>query len=586
MASWLMACRLDDGVHLEYHWVERAVFSRLGSDWNGCFPLCSCFEVRARVRIPARFPCVPCFLGAGTQSISAANADMWWRGGFVQTLLVCMLLGWSGVEAKVVTGQFRLDGERTEKYLAKFSFGIGRGLIRGRFWVESNYNDPRELSFYYFCDDEWPKVEAALTCRDKVAYARASDALVFEEHEHLEGENTLGRPPNPKQVFRTERNMSMAVRTHYWYFLVADCTLEEYYHEVPLIHYNFEIFNEPGDQHLPADEIGMATLHTLAIVVLASACILFVKLSFDRMRETAVIHVAVLMLGGAMVLSLCSSLFELWHLRAYASDGIGSALCDTLSALCESLCDFIVSFLLLSLACGWTLSSSLPMDMSSFGFAKKRGTNVDLITSYLRNPKTLVTQYSVPLAVLVSLFTFHVVLVVWGRRYGEEFDTFHDFEHLPGKVLMFVRLFLGVFFWFAASATLTAQGNVGEMASFLFVFRILGSVWFFAMPVFVALAPLWAHYLRHWFITGGTLCLQTVALAVFNFLFVGSKSSLYYRRSTAGNQGITLANVQDTSTRRSDGGHAPFQDTSSSSKIQSGIQNVVKTFKKTRLHAD
>ena len=147
-----------------------------------------------------------------------------------------------------------------------------------------------------------------------------------------------------------------------------------------------------------------------------------------------------------------------------------------------------------------------------------------------------------------------------------------------------MRLFLGVFFWFAASATLTAQGNVGEMASFLFVFRILGVVWFFAMPVFVALAPLWAHYLRHWFITGGTLCLQSVALAVFNFLFVGSKSSLYYRRSTAGNEGITLASVQDT--KRFGGGNAHFQDTSSTSKVQSGIRNVVKTFKKTRLHSD
>ena len=64
MASWLMACRLDDGVHLEYHWVERAVFSRQGSDWNGCFPLCSCFEVRARVYTGA-FSVCPVFPWGG-----------------------------------------------------------------------------------------------------------------------------------------------------------------------------------------------------------------------------------------------------------------------------------------------------------------------------------------------------------------------------------------------------------------------------------------------------------------------------------------------------------------------------------------
>ena len=75
-----------------------------------------------------------------------------------------------------------------------------------------------------------------------------------------------------------------------------------------------EIFNEPGDEHLPADEVGMATLHTFALVVLAGACLLLVKLSYERMKDTSSIHAAVLMLGAAMALSFLDRELEFMEL--------------------------------------------------------------------------------------------------------------------------------------------------------------------------------------------------------------------------------------------------------------------------------
>jgi|EP00945_MAST-04E_sp_MAST-4E-sp1_P003358 hypothetical protein len=499
------------------------------------------------------------------------------------TVVLCGVL-WAcafplGADAKLVTGSFVLDGVSTEHFMAKFSFGIGTGRISGRFWVENDYNDPRELELYYFCDDEWPAAQKALTCRDKVALARDRDRLAFEKHATADGENELGKPARVSQVFRVNKNFTMHIRTHYWYFMIADCTLEEYFHKVPRIYYNLEIFNEPGDHHLPADEFGMARLHTLNAMYLAGCLVAMGYTVIQRITKSSSIHIAVLMLGSALLLGLLSSICELIHLGTYESNGIGSAFCDTLSALCESLCDFVVSFLLISIACGWTLNSTLPMSMATFGFSKKRQGIVELILSQLRNPKMFFRkQNAKSTGLLLGLFMYHVLLVIWGRRYGEEFDTFHDFEHTPGRLLLLFRCCAGILFFFASHSTRKRQGGVGEIASFLFMFQMVGVGWFFSLPAMVVIASITAEYLRHMFISGGTMFLQNLACSGFVYLFLGANNSLFYRSSTAGKQGsVDLDSVPKSKFSLG---------ISNRSSFAPSISNVLSKVRKTRVHVD
>jgi hypothetical protein len=274
-----------------------------------------------------------------------------------------------------------------------------------------------------------------------------------------------------------------------------------------------------------------------------------------------------------------SSICELIHLGTYESNGIGSAFCDTLSALCESLCDFVVSFLLISIACGWTLNSTLPMSMATFGFSKKRQGIVELILSQLRNPKMFFRkQNAKSTGLLLGLFMYHVLLVIWGRRYGEEFDTFHDFEHTPGRLLLLFRCCAGILFFFASHSTRKRQGGVGEIASFLFMFQMVGVGWFFSLPAMVVIASITAEYLRHMFISGGTMFLQNLACSGFVYLFLGANNSLFYRSSTAGKQGsVDLDSVPKSKFSLG---------ISNRSSFAPSISNVLSKVRKTRVHVD
>ena len=43
------------------------------------------------------------------------------------------------------------------------------------------------------------------------------------------------------------------------------------------MHFSFTFFNEPGDQHLPADEFGLPMLHNFSLLVLFGFVGLFIQ---------------------------------------------------------------------------------------------------------------------------------------------------------------------------------------------------------------------------------------------------------------------------------------------------------------------
>jgi hypothetical protein len=72
----------------------------------------------------------------------------------------------------------------------------------------------------------------------------------------------------------------------------------------------------------------------------------------------------------------------------------------------------------------------------------------------------------------------------------------------------------------------------GELMFFLRLFRTAGAAWFSCMPTFVFVAEFFAPYLRHPIITGGTLIIQSTTLCCMAWLLVGSKNTVYQKRST------------------------------------------------------
>jgi hypothetical protein len=510
-------------------------------------------------------------------------------------IITCYLLLARLASSKVSIGKAYLTGEKTEHFLSKFSIGVGVGRLEAKFWVKNIYDNPRELTIFIYCDEDWPKAEQALTCRDKIKHSRRSERLIFQHHEHYVGENVYGRPNNVAQVFRLQLNLTMHIRTHYWYFTLADCTLEEFYHEVPIIYYNLELYNEPGDNHLPADEMGLPQLYRLNACIAVCSFVALVYMIVEKVNNSGSVHLVLIMLSAAILLNLLSTIFEIHHLSEYALDGIGSNFSDAMAAVTGAACDFIVTFLLISVSCGWTLTNSLPMDLTSFGFINQKimsGGIFARLVEILKKPSNILSNFNLASFTLLMLFLFHVTLILWGRYYSDEFNKFHDFEHFPGKILMVFRTVCGIFFWFAATSTIRLQGNVGEMASFLTKFRLVGFAWFFCLPVCVLFAPLWAEYLRHWWITGGTMLLQSTAIVFFLFLFIGEKNSVYYRKSTVGMKNVDLNgnnfsnNINDTTVTSMSMNNADINAIASAGFFMGGIRSSVKAIKKARVHVD
>lgn len=442
------------------------------------------------------------------------------------------------VAAKTTLGTAQLTGEFTEAFMSKFAFRLGRGKTETTFYLTEPYLEmSKSLNIYLFCDEEWEKWKNLYTCVDRVKLARQSRTLdlvdsgpTFDRAKEMVRRN--GGPADKiTQAAIVKTTVDHYIRTHYWYAFVADCSLEMYNHKVPPLYYNITFLNggtttpKSGNtndtqavkghveayDHMPADERGMFALHMFNLVLLGAACAVNLLLAWKRMGESQAIHLVVLLLLAAMAASAQSSFFEVLHLAAYSRNGMGYPFLNLMSALCEAFSDWVVSFILLAIACGWTLGGSASgglgtglgvMDFGNTGRGDSGGM-LQSIRSSLKSPASLVSRPSLASAVLLLMFFSHFVLVIWSSvGFEDDFDKFHDHEHTPGMILMWSRVGLSMLFAVLCTRTMGRDG-VGDMAQFIRLFRTAGVVWFGIMPLLVGIATLFAEYLRHPVITGG-----------------------------------------------------------------------------------
>ena len=133
------------------------------------------------------------------------------------------------------------------------------------FWTDTEYPDDRGLKVHAYLDDEWPAVQRAATCEEKVKFAR------WTGHVDLEPSGERGDAPSTAKDWAVvTRGISSSIRTHVWYFTVADCSLEVRYHTVPDLHYTVTMLGD-GDSHLPIDQRAARATHRIARVSLSAS---------------------------------------------------------------------------------------------------------------------------------------------------------------------------------------------------------------------------------------------------------------------------------------------------------------------------
>ena len=228
------------------------------------------------------------------------------------------------------------------------------------------------------------------------------------------------------------------------------------------------------------------------------------------------------MVMGAAAFDALSSVFELMHMNFYRFDGIGWYVLDAYSAYTEALCDAVVCFLLLAIAAGWTL----PSDVISVQRGQDNATMIQNILAGLANPTGAESWMNPFTGLLFGLAGVHLVLAHWGLSFNDEYDSYHDLEHIPGKILMALRFGLGVFM-LAAVAQTRIKCNA-SLHSFYNKFAVVGMLWFQGLPAITWFCNSFvAFHQRHPTVIMAGAILQSTSLLLLSWLVAMGGSSYH-----------------------------------------------------------
>ena len=437
--------------------------------------------------------------------------------------------------AKTGSGKFQLSSFSPSSIVAKFSVAAGaKGLMTAVLTSMEKYEREDSLRMHLYRDDDWPEVQKAKTCQEKTQLARQTVQIKFA----LEDAKLSKMWGFKKQRWRSDIELKIEVtekeeenhvpRHHYWYIAVDDCSLEGQKHldlEIPPLRFHYQIYNmltENALTHLSTDEFHLSRLHTFTMFLSGVICLfLFGKICY-HLQQSGIVHIAkIIVLSGASF-DTASSAFELVHMTLYRFDGMGWDTLDAISAYNEAVCDAIVSVLLLAVAAGWTL----PSDVISIGRNHDASPFQNILMG-LANPVGWLNPFS---GLFLGLLAIHVFLAHWGLSYNDDYDSYHDFEHLPGKILMSMRSTLG-FFMLAAIAHTRTKCNA-SLHRFYATLAIVGTIWFQGLPAITWLCnTLVPYHERHPTVIISSALLQSTSLLLLSWLVAIHDSSAYHRVS-------------------------------------------------------
>eukprot|EP01064_Diplonema_japonicum_P000353 TRINITY_DN10246_c0_g1_i1.p1 TRINITY_DN10246_c0_g1~~TRINITY_DN10246_c0_g1_i1.p1 ORF type:complete len:490 (+),score=90.58 TRINITY_DN10246_c0_g1_i1:87-1556(+) len=456
-------------------------------------------------------------------------------------------------EGKNVKGSFHLDaGDEThgpEFEIAKFSFAVGASKIKGKVkYPAADMNWRTSPALYLFNDEKWDDYHKAPACMDKVQAAHtvvqigtSTDdsaaggrrANINYGYDHL-SKNTK---TSVKQVghwveWSFEWTVEHTERTKGWFLIAADCALEQFNTKVASMNYDITLLN-PNDNQLPADEFWMPTMYIIVLIAMMVHLGFCLNMLSNTMESSGRVHLVVKLFGCAYLAQVSAIVLELLHLLVYTLNGRGVFILDFTSELLEGCCALVISFVLICLACGWTLveeeaDSKKAMSVATI-FANPR--NMAKSGNWLGNIFVLL--------ILVLVF-YTMMLIFWNKLSDDDFKKFHDNDTASGSKLIQIRLGLFVFFAVSLLATIrkqTLKAGSPILRSFLLKLLVFGSLWFVTFPLMVFIANLSAHYHRHRIVVTGVLVMQSLCLGALSHQFLAG-SSTYARLSTAWESGM------------------------------------------------
>ena len=420
-----------------------------------------------------------------------------------------------------------------------------RGNIQLQFTNDdgaNNNNNNRILKSYedltlrIYRDTNWTSYDKAKRCDDRVALSVFNYPIASSNKNTTKLHTNNNNNNNNKKHHHGNNNDDRAIsvyidntkqdRPHYYYIVITACSMGEQIlnddsKTFPSTHYVLEVTN--NGSHLSADELHLNVMHMVTLFVSGILGTLLALMVLIRFYEKNTVHAAVLWVMTAAFSDSFASLLAIIHLELYAHNGIGSPLMDSLSCHLEATTDSLVAILLLSIAAGWTL----PSDVVKI---QQNAPRLKVLLKDLQSPFRAIESASPTAMLLGFVFLSHVFLAQWGLHYhNNDFDSYHDLENLPGKILMILRVFEGLCFWICCVDTKLQCPT--SLIGFYNKLLLVGSLWFLSLPILMWIVDSFvAVHLRHRTIGVWGASLQMISIALLSWL-VTAHSTKYHRLS-------------------------------------------------------
>lgn len=464
----------------------------------------------------------------------------------LQPLLLALLILPVTVDGRRTRGSFQLSGVNTEHIISSFAVGTQGGRMTLRLGCDDPYPDETHIKLRVYEDTDWKAYRKALVCTDKIKLAKKTIDLRFS----FKGDGPLAPRGGKWQAVKTIMLSDPTVEgeaitsPHYYYFVVDDCSLEQVLQDqqIPRLTYEINTWNYYGNPkkrrstQLGSDEDYLLEVHELSLI--ASLAILAwlsfnIVMRFFRKKNANTVHVSLLWITIAAALDFGSSMCELFHLEVYHYNGAGNYFLDSLSTHMEAMCDGLIMLFLLSIGAGWTL----PTDVVGINptAASLQATVSKIATPFLSALKS--SRYIIP---GVAFLALQALLAQLGRTYNDDFDSYHDYAHWPGHVLIAIRIFLGVIF---LSTTLQTRIHcrVEQLKTFYFVLAALGFAWFELLPLLTFICN-WVlpFHVRKPAVYMGNAILQSSCIVLSSWLVTSHATAYHTYSHMSNNEGPSL----------------------------------------------
>ena len=215
-----------------------------------------------------------------------------------------------------------------------------------------------------------------------------------------------------------------------WYVVIADCSLEQIYHNIPPIQYDISLLN--GGGHNPAEEYGLNMVYLGLLVFLAVGGIYAMKLARDQYDTLGQLHLIMKLLLFAFLLNWLATAFEAAHLWIYTATGTGSATFNKISEMTAAMFSVTVNFVLLALACGWTLTETSDTSASSVMDTFKNPSKLFqwVEVGGIKLPSVLATPSSLLVLIMMGSYVCVEFFDVLTSNQDDDFSKFHEHDSM------------------------------------------------------------------------------------------------------------------------------------------------------------